>query len=314
MTTTSLFSALGRSWTLSRRSACLGATAVMCASLAAVSPAAAQLKELRIDWATYNPVSIVLKNQGLLEKEFEKDGIKVVWVQSAGSNKALEFLNAGSIDLGSTAGAAALVARINGNPIKSIYAYSRPEWTALVTKKDSDDQVDRRPEGQAHRRHPRHRPAHLPGARAAVGRPDREGRDAGAAAACGRPPGAVARRRAGLGRAGPDDGFGRGRGGRPPVLPQHRGQYLGRAQRPRGVRQGAPGDRQARHQGLRGRPRVVDRQSGQAEGRLRRRHQAAGGRRRQADRRTHRLQELENRRRSRRTPSWPPASPCRRPA
>jgi sulfonate transport system substrate-binding protein len=58
-------------------------------------------------------------------------------VQSAGSNKALVFLNAGSIDFGSTAGSAALVARINGNPIKSIYVYSRPEWTALVTTKDS---------------------------------------------------------------------------------------------------------------------------------------------------------------------------------
>src|SRR5690606_30923962 len=47
------------------------------------------------------------------------------------------FLNAGSIDLGSTAGAAALIGRINGNPIRSIYVYSRPEWTALVTSKDS---------------------------------------------------------------------------------------------------------------------------------------------------------------------------------
>jgi hypothetical protein len=52
-------------------------------------------------------------------------------------NKALEFLNAGSIDFGSTAGSAALVAKINGNPIKSVYVYSRPEWTALVTGKDS---------------------------------------------------------------------------------------------------------------------------------------------------------------------------------
>ena len=95
------------------------------------------LKEIRIDWATYNPVSMILKQKGLLEKEFAKDGISVVWVQSAGSNKALEFLNAGSIDFGSTAGSAALVAKINGNPIKSIYVYSRPEWTALVTRKDS---------------------------------------------------------------------------------------------------------------------------------------------------------------------------------
>lgn len=99
--------------------------------------AADTLKEIRIDWATYNPVSMVLKQKGLLEKEFAKDGINIVWVQSAGSNKALEFLNAGSIDLGSTAGSAALVAKINGNPIKSIYVYSRPEWTALVATKDS---------------------------------------------------------------------------------------------------------------------------------------------------------------------------------
>src|SRR6202043_3239751 len=82
-------------------------------------------------------VSIVVRSQGLLEKEFEKDGTKVRWVQSLGSNKALEFLNASSIDFGSTAGSAALVARINGNPIKSIYVYSRPEWTALVTRKDT---------------------------------------------------------------------------------------------------------------------------------------------------------------------------------
>jgi sulfonate transport system substrate-binding protein len=99
--------------------------------------AADALKEIHVDWATYNPVSMILKQRGLLEKEFAKDGISIVWVQSAGSNKALEFLNAGSIDFGSTAGSAALVARINGNPIKSIYVYSRPEWTALVTTKDS---------------------------------------------------------------------------------------------------------------------------------------------------------------------------------
>lgn len=98
---------------------------------------AADLSEIRIDWATYNPVSLILKNDGLLEKEFEKDGIKVIWVQSAGSNKALEFLNAGSLDFGSTAGAAALIGKINGNPIKSVYVYSRPEWTALVTRKDT---------------------------------------------------------------------------------------------------------------------------------------------------------------------------------
>ena len=114
--------------------ATLGAAAL---TALAVPAQAQKLSELRIDWATYNPVSIIIKNQGLLEKEFEKDGTKVRWVQTLGSNKALEFLNAGSIDLGSTAGAAALIGKIHGNPIKSIYVYSRPEWTALVTRKNT---------------------------------------------------------------------------------------------------------------------------------------------------------------------------------
>jgi sulfonate transport system substrate-binding protein len=93
--------------------------------------------EIRIDWATYNPVSMLLKDKGFLEKELAKDGIAVRWVQTNSSANALQFLNAGSIDFGSTAGSAALVARINGNPVKSIYVYSRPEWTALVTTKES---------------------------------------------------------------------------------------------------------------------------------------------------------------------------------
>ncbi len=91
------------------------------------------VKEIRLDFATYNPVSLLLKERGLLEKEFAADGISIRWVQSLGSNKALEFLNASSIDFGSTAGAAALLGRVGGNPIKAVYVFSRPEWTALVT-------------------------------------------------------------------------------------------------------------------------------------------------------------------------------------
>jgi sulfonate transport system substrate-binding protein len=120
---------------LSRRHLVVAAIAAGLAPRSARS--ATQPDEIRIDWATYNPVSMVLKDNGLLEKEFVKDGIGIRWVQSLGSNKALEFLSAGSIDFGSTAGAAALIGRINGNPIKSIYVYSRPEWTALVTRKDT---------------------------------------------------------------------------------------------------------------------------------------------------------------------------------
>ncbi len=98
---------------------------------------AAKPAEIRLDWAYYNPVSLILKEDAILEKALAGQGIGVRWVQSAGSNKALEFLSAGSLDFGSTAGAAALLGKINGNPIKSIYVYSRPEWTALVTRGNS---------------------------------------------------------------------------------------------------------------------------------------------------------------------------------
>jgi sulfonate transport system substrate-binding protein len=122
-----------------RQKAARVAFATLLSLVAASLPAnaAGALKEIHIDWATYNPVSLMLKEKRLLEKTFNAEGISIVWVQTLGSNKALEFLNAGSIDFGSTAGSAALLAKINGNPIKSIYVYSRPEWTALVTAKDS---------------------------------------------------------------------------------------------------------------------------------------------------------------------------------
>ena len=90
-----------------------------------------------VDYAYYNPVSLLLKKKGWLEAELAKDGIALRWVLSLGSNKALEFLRGGSIDFGSTAGSAAIVARAGGVPIKAIYVYSKPEWTALVTRKDS---------------------------------------------------------------------------------------------------------------------------------------------------------------------------------
>jgi sulfonate transport system substrate-binding protein len=121
---------------LSRRS--LFAAVLLAGLVPAASLSAADKpKEIYVDWATYNPVSMVLKEKGFLEKEFAKDGIKVNWVKTVSSSNALQFLNADSINFGSTAGSAALVAKINGNPIKSVYVYSRPEWTALVVAKDS---------------------------------------------------------------------------------------------------------------------------------------------------------------------------------
>jgi sulfonate transport system substrate-binding protein len=87
---------------------------------------------LNIDYATYNPLSLIIKQQGWLETELARQGITVNWVKSAGSNKANEALRAAAIDVGSTAGSAALLARSNGSPIQVIDIYSQPEWAALV--------------------------------------------------------------------------------------------------------------------------------------------------------------------------------------
>lgn len=104
---------------------------------ALVRAAGEKPRELRLDFATYSPSSLVLRRFGWLDEDFRQRGIPVKWVQSAGSNRALEYLAGNSIDIGSTAGLAALLAKANGNPIRAPYVFSRPEWTALVVPKDS---------------------------------------------------------------------------------------------------------------------------------------------------------------------------------
>ena len=104
--------------------------------LAALGASAATAQTLRIDYAYYNPLSLVLKDKHWVE-DAVGPGVTVQWVLSAGSNKALEYLRGRSLDIGSTAGAAALLGRANGTPAKVVYVYSRPEWSALVTKPGS---------------------------------------------------------------------------------------------------------------------------------------------------------------------------------
>jgi sulfonate transport system substrate-binding protein len=104
-----------------------------------LNTASAQEKpgKIRLDYAYYNPSSLVLKKFGWLEEDLKADGVEVEWVLSAGSNKANEYLRSDAVDFGSTAGAAALLAKANGSAIQTVYLYSKPEWTALVVPKDS---------------------------------------------------------------------------------------------------------------------------------------------------------------------------------
>jgi sulfonate transport system substrate-binding protein len=105
--------------------------------LAPASVRAAPPAQLTLDYAYYSPESLVIKRNGWLEQALAAQHTEVKWVLSLGSNRALEYLNSGAIDIGSTAGLAAVLARANGNPIRAVYVFSRPEWTALVVRKDS---------------------------------------------------------------------------------------------------------------------------------------------------------------------------------
>lgn len=93
--------------------------------------------EIYLDYATYNPLSLIIRDKGWLEDVAGAHGQAVHWTFSAGSNKANEFLRGGAIDIGSTAGSAALLARTNRSPIRAIDIYSQPEWAALVRSPDS---------------------------------------------------------------------------------------------------------------------------------------------------------------------------------
>ncbi len=94
---------------------------------------------LRLDYAYYNPSSLVLRRKGWIEEALPD--VEVTWTLSAGSNKANEFVRSNAIDFGSTAGVAALVARANGTDLQTVYLYSQPEWTALVVTADSEIQT-----------------------------------------------------------------------------------------------------------------------------------------------------------------------------
>jgi len=123
--------------TTSRRTFLFGTLAAAAAASVPLRARAAGLDSLSLDYAYYNPPSLVLKSNGWLEAALKPAGTQVQWVLSLGSNKANSFLAASAVQFGSTAGSAALLARSNGSPIKTVFLYSQPEWTALVVGKDS---------------------------------------------------------------------------------------------------------------------------------------------------------------------------------
>jgi sulfonate transport system substrate-binding protein len=83
------------------------------AAMSTANPAPGVAQGLvRLDYAYYSPLSLALKEKHWVEDALGPE-VTVEWVLSAGGNKALEYLGARSIDLGSTAGSAALLGRAN---------------------------------------------------------------------------------------------------------------------------------------------------------------------------------------------------------
>ena len=113
----------------------LGACALVLCLQSQAYAAETDPANVNLDYAYYSPVSLVLKHFGWLEQALPNS--KVGWVLSQGSNRSLEYLNSGGVDFASSASLSAVLSRANGSPIKSVYVYSRAEWTALVVRKDS---------------------------------------------------------------------------------------------------------------------------------------------------------------------------------
>ncbi len=216
--------------------------------------AADKPSQIRIDWATYNPVSMVLKQKGTagegIRQGRHRHALGAVARLQQGAGISQRRLDRFRLDCG-LGGAAG---RINGDPIKSIYVYSKPEWTALVTRKDTSINTV----------------ADLKGKRVAVTR----GTDphiflVRALLSAGmtekdisevllqHPDGKIAldpRRRRCLGGPRSDDGAGAGRGRRPACSIATRRQHLRHPQCQRGFSRQISRADQARARGLRQEP------------------------------------------------------------
>jgi len=97
-----------------------------------------------------------MKEKGWLEAEFAADKVAITWVLSAGSNKALEYLNGSSVDFGSSAGVGGAPRQDQRQPdqggLHLLESRNGRRWSCA---NDSPITKVRRAQGQAGRGDPR---------------------------------------------------------------------------------------------------------------------------------------------------------------
>jgi sulfonate transport system substrate-binding protein len=106
---------------------------ILGAGLFAPPRASAEAQKVRIAHSYIAAIPAVLREKGFLENALKDRNVEVQWVTALGSNKTFEFLRGGSLDVGSSGGSAALVARANGNPVQVLSFLSHGELMALAT-------------------------------------------------------------------------------------------------------------------------------------------------------------------------------------
>lgn len=86
----------------------------------------------------FNLQSIIMKKQGILEKELEPLGVSVVWHEITSGAQQAQAMAAGSLDVGGVMNTTSIqMARGEGNPVKIVAGVSRPTGVfAIVAAKN----------------------------------------------------------------------------------------------------------------------------------------------------------------------------------
>lgn len=98
---------------------------------------ASELKELKIGYQK-SGVAVIARQQGIIEKAFEKDGVKVSWVEFTAGPPLVEALNVGSVHVGWTGDAPPIFGQSAGANITYLARLpSTGQGEGIITHADS---------------------------------------------------------------------------------------------------------------------------------------------------------------------------------